>query len=83
MKFEDAQDIAYRFAQAAYIRKLRKLIGEAELLKLAGSFSRHSALLVVNDSAFTIQVTIMCGAAGRADRLEDVIKRANKVVPSS
>lgn len=80
MKFEDAQDIAYRFAQAAYLRKLRKLVGENEIIKLADSQSRHTAMLIAGDKAFSIQVAISCGRAVKVDSLEDAIKKGNKIV---
>jgi hypothetical protein len=79
MTFQDAQDIAYRFAAAAYIRKLTRLVGENEIIKLAGTASRHSTLMIAGDKAFSIQITIVCGEASPCDDLEAVIARANKV----
>jgi hypothetical protein len=81
--FEDAQDIAFRFAQAAYLRKLKRLVGEADVAKLAGTSSRHSALMVVDDNAFTIQVTIVCGKPSKVGSLEDLIKQSNRVTTTT
>lgn len=82
MKFEDAQDIAYRFAQAAYFRKLKKLVGEADLIKLAGSLSRHTVLMALDGKAMSIKVTIECSRATPCADLEALIGATNKITPS-
>lgn len=79
MKFEDAQDVAYRFAQALYFRKLKKLLGEDGVRQIADTQSRHTAILVVGDCAIPIQVTISSGRVFKVDNLEDAIKQANAI----
>lgn len=81
MKFEDAQDIALRFAEAAYIRKLRKLVGESNVLQLASSHSRHNSILLWNGQAVVIKVTIECSEAMPAGELEEIFGSINKVEP--
>jgi hypothetical protein len=78
MTFEDAQDIAYRFALAAYFRKLKRLVGEAGIVQLADTRSQHTVLMAINDKTFSIKVTIECGKAFDAPGLDDLIATVNK-----
>jgi hypothetical protein len=82
MKFEEAQDIAYRLAQAVYFRKLKRLVGEAGTRKLADTLARHTVLLMVDNVAIPIKITIDCGSAHKIDDLETAIREANKVTPT-
>lgn len=81
MKFEDAQDIAYRFASAAYLKKLKELVGEADTIKLAGSYSRHNAMMTIDGQAIVIKVTIECSSAMPCADLDALINETNKVEP--
>lgn len=81
MKFEDAQDIAYRFAAASYIRKLKELVGEADVMKLAGTHSRHNTLMARDDRAIAIKVAIECSSAMPCADLDALISETNKVTP--
>lgn len=81
MKFEDAQDIALRFAEAAYIRRLKKLVGEANVAELASSHSRHNSVLLLDGQAIVIKVTIECSKAMPAAELEEIFCSINKVEP--
>lgn len=81
MKFEDAQDIAYRFAAAAYMRKLTKLVGEAGCAQLANTASRHNAMLVVDEQAVVIKVTIECSALIPCGDFNALLKEQNRVTP--
>lgn len=81
MIFEDAQDIAYRFALAAYIRKLKRLVGGKGLLKLANTHSQHTVLMAVDDKTIAIKVTIECGAAFDAPGIDALISKAKKHMP--
>lgn len=79
MTFEDAQDIAYRFALAAYLRKLKRLVGESGLLKLANTRSQHTALMAMDDKAFTIKVAIECGPTFDAPGADALIAKAKNM----
>ena len=81
MKFEDAQDIALRLAEAVYARKLRKLVGDSNLLQLANSHSRHNSILGLDDKAIVIKVTIECSAVMPMKDLNALLGMVNKVEP--